>query len=306
MIRNLTKAKLAAGERVVGCFLRHAASDLAEYLALLGWDYLVFDGEHGAVTSRDISNLSRAVELHGVTPIARVPTNLPHPILRFLDAGAHGVHVPWVNTPSDADRAVRSVKYHPRGVRGLAGNRSGEYALNIPLEEAVQVANRETLTVIHIESFSKVYSIPGYRVGAMAASPDLLHEADKVADCLTICPSRIGQEAALYGLGHLAGWVEANRSTMNRRVRQFGDVMRDSSYEVVSAGAYFAYVRHPFEGVPGVRVARRLFEEHAVLCLAGEMFGPDQDRYLRLAFANLEDRDIPELARRLDESASGV
>ena len=161
-------------------------------------------------------------------------------------------------------------------------------------------------TVIHIESFSKVYSIPGYRVGAMAASPDLLHEVDKVADCLTICPGRIGQEAALYGLGHLAGWVEANRSTMNRRVEQFGKAMRDSSYRVVSAGAYFAYVRHPFEGVPGVQVARRLFEEHAVLCLAGEMFGPDQDRYLRLAFANLEDRDIPELARRLNESASGL
>ena len=160
-------------------------------------------------------------------------------------------------------------------------------------------------TVIHIESFSKVYSIPGYRVGAMAASPDLLHEVDKVADCLTICPGRIGQEAALYGLGHLAGWVEANRSTMNRRVERFGEEMRDSSYEVVSAGAYFAYVRHPFAGVPGVKVARRLFEEQAVLALAGEMFGPGQDRYLRLAFANLDDRDIPELARRLDESASG-
>ena len=161
-------------------------------------------------------------------------------------------------------------------------------------------------TVIHIESFSKVYSIPGYRVGAMAASPDLLHEVDKVADCMTICPSRIGQEAALYGLGHLADWVEANRSTMNRRVERFGEAMSESSYEVVSAGAYFAYVRHPFEGVPGVKVARRLFEEYAVLCLGGEMFGADQDRYLRLAFANLEDSDIPELARRLDESASGV
>lgn len=161
-------------------------------------------------------------------------------------------------------------------------------------------------TVIHIESFSKVYSIPGYRVGAMAASPGLLHEVDKVADCMTICPSRIGQEAALYGLGHLATWVEDNRSTMNRRVQQFGEAMVDSSYRVVSAGAYFAYVRHPFEGMTGVEVARRLFEEYAVLCLAGEMFGPDQDRYLRLAFANLEDRDIPELARRLDESAAGV
>ena len=55
-------------------------------------------------------------------------------------------------------------------------------------------------SVIQIQSFSKVYSIPGYRVGAMAASPELLPEllleVDKVADCLTICPSRIGQEAA--------------------------------------------------------------------------------------------------------------
>ena len=57
-------------------------------------------------------------------------------------------------------------------------------------------------------------------------------------------------------------------------------------------------------GVPQVRVDRRLFEEQAVLCLVGEMFGPDQDRYLRLAFANLDDRDIPELARRLEDSAS--
>ena len=103
-------------------------------------------------------------------------------------------------------------------------------------------------SVIQIHSFSKVYSIPGYRVGGLAASPGLLHEVDKVADCLTICPSRIGQEAALYGLGHVGEWVEANRLTMNRRVEQFTEAMRDSPYEVASAGAYFAYVRHPFEG----------------------------------------------------------
>ncbi len=161
-------------------------------------------------------------------------------------------------------------------------------------------------SVLQIHSFSKVYSIPGYRVGALAASPELLHEVDKVADCLTICPSRLGQEAALYGLGHLDGWVATNRQTMNRRVRMFAEAMQGSRYEVVSAGAYFAYVRHPFEGTTGRQVARRLFEEQSVLALAGEMFGPDQDRYLRLAFANLEDSDIPELARRLDETASGL
>lgn len=158
-------------------------------------------------------------------------------------------------------------------------------------------------SVLHIQSFSKVYSIPGYRVGALAASPDLLHEVDKVADCVTICPSRLGQEAALYGLGHLDGWVAANRTTMNRRVKLFVEAMQGSRYEVASAGAYFAYVRHPFEGTGSRKVARRLFEEQSVLALAGEMFGPGQDRYLRLAFANLDDRDVPELARRLDQTA---
>ncbi len=159
-------------------------------------------------------------------------------------------------------------------------------------------------SVIQIQSFSKVYSIPGYRVGSLATSPDLLHEVDKVADCVTICPNRLGQEAVIYGLGHLNGWVAANRATMNRRVGMFVEKMHGSRYEVASAGAYFAYVRHPFEGAPSRVVARRLFDEQSVLALAGEMFGPDQDRYLRLAFANLDDRDIPELVRRLNETAS--
>ena len=162
MIRNLTKARLAAGETVVGCFLRQADSDLAEYLALLGWDFLVFDGEHGSVTSTKVSDLSRAAELHGVTPIARVPTNLPHPILRFLDAGVHGVHVPWVNSASQAERAVQSIKYHPRGVRGMAGNRSGDFSLHVPLDETAALANRETLTVIHIETIQAVEAIEEY------------------------------------------------------------------------------------------------------------------------------------------------
>ena len=95
-------------------------------------------------------------------PIARVPTNLAHPILRFLDTGVHGVHVPWVNSPEEAEAAVRSVKYHPRGVRGLAGNRSGDYGLSEPMERFTVRANRETLTVIHIETLEAVEAIEGY------------------------------------------------------------------------------------------------------------------------------------------------
>ncbi|MYB45970.1 MAG: aminotransferase [Acidimicrobiia bacterium] len=154
-------------------------------------------------------------------------------------------------------------------------------------------------TVIHIQSFSKVYSIPGFRVGAMAASAGMLHQVDKAADCLTICPNRIGQEAARYGLAHLGPWVESNRNMLNRRVESFVAAMEGSPYSVASAGGYFAYVRHPFEGMGSKEVARRLFYGLGIVSLAGEMFGPGQDRYLRLAFANLEDDQVTELARRL-------
>lgn len=162
MLTNTTKAKLAEGKPVFGCFLRYAEPSLAEYVAMLGWDFLVFDGEHGTLQPRDLEDLCRALELHGVTPIARVTTNQPHIILRFLDTGVHGVHVPWVNTPEAVEQAVRSVKYAPRGERGLAGTRSSEWGLREPLDAYVERANRETMVVVHIETREAVAAIEEY------------------------------------------------------------------------------------------------------------------------------------------------
>jgi 4-hydroxy-2-oxoheptanedioate aldolase len=159
---NTTKAKLSRGEAVLGCFLTQPDADLAEFVAMMGWDFLVFDGEHGSVQATDVGNLARAAELRGVTPIARVPTNQPDVILRFLDAGAHGVHVPWVNTPRAVEAAVRSVKYGPEGQRGLAGTRASEWGLTESMGDYTQRANRETMLVVHIETADAVDAIEDY------------------------------------------------------------------------------------------------------------------------------------------------
>lgn len=152
MLNNTTKAKLAAGETVLGCFIRYAEPSLAEYIALQGWDFLIFDGEHGTLQPKDIEDLSRATELRGVTPIARVTTNQPSLILRTLDAGVHGIHVPWVNTPAEVEAAVQAVKYGPRGIRGLAGVRAADWGMAESIGDYTMRANRETLLVIHIET----------------------------------------------------------------------------------------------------------------------------------------------------------
>jgi 4-hydroxy-2-oxoheptanedioate aldolase len=153
---NQVKSRLLAGEAVYGCFVRYPDPSLAEFLALGGWDFLMFDGEHGTLEPRDAENLVRACELRGTTPIIRVPTNQPATILRLLDTGAGGVHVPWINSGAEAEAAVRAVKYYPRGTRGLAGVRAADYGQGPPLGEYVRQANAETLVVVHIETAQAV------------------------------------------------------------------------------------------------------------------------------------------------------
>jgi 4-hydroxy-2-oxoheptanedioate aldolase len=156
MRTNTAKAKLKAGETIFGCFIRYPDASLVEVVGYQPWDFLVFDGEHGVLEPRDCENMVRAAELRGVTPIVRVPTNLPPQILRLMDTGPLGLHVPWVNSAAEADAAVRSVKYYPRGIRGLAGVRAADFGQAGSLGDYTQQANAETMIVVHIETAEAV------------------------------------------------------------------------------------------------------------------------------------------------------
>jgi len=152
MNTNTTKQKLNNGETVYGAFFRTPDTSLIELQGYLGWDFLVLDGEHGTLQPRDVEDQCRACELHGVTPIARATTNEQSVILRFMDTGAQGTLIPFINTAADAERAVQSIKYQPRGQRGLAGIRAADFGRTEPLDDYVKKANAETLVVAQIET----------------------------------------------------------------------------------------------------------------------------------------------------------
>lgn len=160
MRHNIAKEKLKKGETVYGCFMRYPNAALAEVLGYCGWDFIVFDGEHGTIEPADCEEMVRAAELQGVTPIVRVPANQPHVILRFLDTGAQGLHVPMVRSAADAERVVQSAKYQPRGSRGLAAVRAADYGQRIPFEQYVNEANAEILVCVHIETEDSVDQLP--------------------------------------------------------------------------------------------------------------------------------------------------
>jgi 4-hydroxy-2-oxoheptanedioate aldolase len=159
MRKNPLKEKLAQGQTVIGAFVRVAAPALVEICAYNGFDFVVLDAEHGPLGEETVEHLVRAAEVSGIPALVRVPNVVPSTILRFMDTGAIGVHVPDVNTKEDAVAAVSGVKYQPEGQRGLAGVRASGYGQLEPLSDYVRVANAESMVVAHIENIVGVRNI---------------------------------------------------------------------------------------------------------------------------------------------------
>ena len=158
--------------------------------------------------------------------------------------------------------------------------------------------------LVHLTSFSKSLSLPGYRVGALVAHADLLTKAARLADCQTIGAPHVGQLAVAFGLQHLGSWIDARRHEMLDRVDAFGAALDGlTGWEVLSRGAFFAYVRHPFPGESATSVCRRLADDHDLLTIPGECFGPDQTDCIRMAFGNVDAAAMPEIATRLAEAS---
>jgi 4-hydroxy-2-oxoheptanedioate aldolase len=156
---NELKLKLAAGRTVIGSFVYVPSAKLTEIVGLAGFDFVVIDMEHGPVDTVVAEDMVRAAELTGTTPLIRVTHNSAHFILRALDIGAQGVHVPEVTTVEDARLAAGSTKYGPVGHRGLAGVRAADYGLKQSLAEYTLAANKETMCIVHIESERSVQNL---------------------------------------------------------------------------------------------------------------------------------------------------
>ena len=155
-------------------------------------------------------------------------------------------------------------------------------------------------SVIGLYSFSKAYAVPGWRLGAITAGEAVMAEIAKVLDCVQINPVRAGQAAVTWGIDGIRDWREANRAEINARAALFREAMAPlNDWRVLAAGAYFAYVAHPFPDVPAAEVVRALVQERGVLALPGPYFGPGQERHLRIAIANVAADRIGALSERL-------
>ena len=152
MNTNKLKEKLGHRKVVIGCILQIPSPHIVEICGLVGFDFVFIDAEHSPINECDCEEMVRAAEVRDIVPFVRISNNSPEVILRVLDIGVKGIIVPGMNNSQEAELAVRSAKYYPRGNRGLAATRSSDYGLLKPLSEYVREANQDTMVFGIIES----------------------------------------------------------------------------------------------------------------------------------------------------------
>ncbi|MGW2328355.1 aminotransferase [Streptomyces sp. NPDC001700] len=163
-------------------------------------------------------------------------------------------------------------------------------------------------TLVSLHSFSKDLAIPGYRVGAVVASPELNREVMKLLDCVAICPPRVGQEAAWAGLASAQEWRRARADEVTGKRRWLETVMADrpGGFELLSRGGFFGWVRHPFAGRATDDVVRDLVTRYDTLVIPGTAFLPDDRQVFRVSFGNVDRAGLTEFAGRLQLMAKDL
>ena len=211
MKKNIVKEKLAAGKPTVGTWLAMGSWLAAEYMAHIGFDWLVVDTEHTPIGFENTVHCFQSICSTDTVPLSRVAWNDRTLIGRLLDGGAMGLVVPMVNSPEEAERAVASMKYPPEGSRSISGGRAKLYGADY-----LDRANDEIAVIVqieHIDAVNKVegiLSVPGIDscfvgpsdlAGSMGLKPDIeCRHPDHAAAIMQVLETakRLGVPAGIH------------------------------------------------------------------------------------------------------------
>ncbi len=133
-----------------GTWISSASLVCVDALKGLGFDWFVIDTEHAQVNPETVAAMVASQGESDPAPLVRVGQVDPYLIKQALDAGAHGILVPLVNTPAQAKSAVAFAKYPPQGIRGIASAPASRYGKE--LATYLRRANHDTLVGVQIET----------------------------------------------------------------------------------------------------------------------------------------------------------
>ena len=183
-----------------------------------------------------------------------------------------------------------------RGIRLV----SDEIYHGIEYEDRAATARAFGHETIVINSFSKYYSMTGWRLGWMLTPPGLARSVECLAQNFYISPPALSQRAAITAFqcraeldGHVARY-RANRDLLIAALTKAG-LGRFAPAE----GAFYLYVDVSPLTRDSVEFCGRMLAKTGVAATPGRDFDPTHgDDWMRLSFAG-STQDVEEAARRL-------
>ena len=143
-------------KQFLGTIYSIGAPQVAEIILLSGFDWVMIDMEHSALS---LSDTQIALQVFGdkILKIVRVPGNDEIWIKRVLDTGCDGIIVPMVNSAGEAEKAIAAARYPLDGKRSVGLARAHKYGSSF--NEYLEKANSSLIVMIQIEHTDAVKNI---------------------------------------------------------------------------------------------------------------------------------------------------
>lgn len=101
------------GELLYGTMWAYPNPEQVAQVSSRDLDFIVIDTEHTPNDRSMVRALALRIAAAGIAPLVRVPHPDPHAIRQALDAGAHGVVVPYCEDPQVVRECLAAARYRP-------------------------------------------------------------------------------------------------------------------------------------------------------------------------------------------------
>jgi aspartate/methionine/tyrosine aminotransferase len=153
---------------------------------------------------------------------------------------------------------------------------------------------------IVINSFSKYFSMTGWRLGWMVVPEDLLRPVESLAQNMFISPPTLSQRAALAAFD-CGDEIAANIARYARNRELLLEALPKAGFTSLAPadGAFYIYADVSHMTNDSQAFCRRMLEETGVAATSGVDFDPERgNAYVRFSFSGSTE-DMAEAARRL-------
>ena len=168
----------------------------AELIALHGYDWMGVDAQHGLYGYDSLLTSLMTLARTGCGIVVRMPSRDAAAAGKVLDAGAHGVIFPMVETAEHAREAVSACRIYPGGARSFGPMRASQSFGRDPVavsEGALCIVMIETaLGVTNVEEIAAVPGVDAIYIGpadlaiTMGLPPAMLPQPGPHADAIEL------------------------------------------------------------------------------------------------------------------------